>query len=170
MKHFAILMIVGVSALIAISGCKKKSDCSFLFPDMVYIGFTEQETDTMILRRYEKDAHFTKMIDTVLLPKADIMRTIIGKDSVILSSLSEKFSLFKHFGYNYDWEIIFPGVPDFPIYVTDIKARIVQEKAPSTHCHSFITSVIFHDTNYQWDAWLPDGYRVYAKKGLPEQE
>lgn len=166
MIRFATLAIFTIFSLAAFQSCNKqsKSDCSFIFPDIVYINFTEEETDTLILRRYEKDAEFANLIDTVLIPKGDIIRTIIGRDSVVLNSASEKYHTFNHYGYNYDWELDMPGITGFPVRITGIEAQIVQEKAPSTHCHSFITNMHFHLATYSWQAWLKDTYKVYLTK------
>jgi|SRR5690606_18959069 hypothetical protein len=169
MKYCATLIAICTFLLAINTGCKKKNTnyCQFVSPDMVFVNFSEEETDTIIIRKYEKGSHYQKMIDTVLLPKADISRKVIGKDSIILASKSEKFHDFQYGSYGYDWEIILPGVKGFPLRAYDIVANFTQASTPAAGCQSHISSMLLGEELYTWEYWFPEIYRVYITR-LPD--
>ena len=85
MVRFGSLLLFLVLIVLANQSCKKSEDnCAFLPPDMIFVNFTEDESDTMIIRRYVKGTNFSQLQDTMRISRAHIIRTEVGKDSLKL--------------------------------------------------------------------------------------
>jgi len=139
----------------------KNEDCPFLAPKIVYVGFTEAESDTLIVRRYEKNTNFSKLLDTMAITRAHIIRTQVGKDSQRLepNNYPQLSSLF----YLHDWQIYLPGAGQ-TVAITSATPKFTQEKEPSTQCQSFVSSVTVDNRNYSFSSWFDMQYRVFAIK------
>lgn len=162
MIRLSSIFILIIAGMVAFQSCsKKKSDCAFLGPSIVYTGFTEAETDTLIVRRYEKNGLFTNLIDTALISKADITRTIVGTDSVTLTS--PKYTLLQDAMYANDFEIYLPG-SNRTFKITGVDATFNQEKEPSTICQSFANTVYLDGVKYTFTTFFDTPYRIYATK------
>ncbi len=162
MVRFGFLSVLAVAALFVLQACNKgKSDCGFIAPKMIFVGYSLDEADTMIIKRYEKNGLFNTVVDTVLIPKADIIRTVVGRDSVVLTS--NKYTKINYDFYTNDWEIIFPGA-DRSVRISDITPRFTQEREASAHCQSYAAGVKFDGMDYSFDSWFTDTYKVYSTR------
>lgn len=164
MKRLGLLFSVVVAAAAITQSCNKKDDCPFLSPKIAYVNFTEEETDTLIIRKYQNNNLFDQLIDTALIPKADITRTIAGKDSVILSSTKQQYVYFANNLYAYNWEIVLPGNNGQTIRISDITPRFTQEREASAQCQSYVASMNFNGSPYTWTSWFDSQYQVYIIK------
>jgi len=151
-----------LSALILItsfvSGCKKKEDCGFIAPQLVYVGFTEPETDTIIIRRFTKGTNFTQLLDTTLVTKAFINRTILGQDTVALSP--SNYTKVNYEFYAHDWEVMVPGAAHTDRFY-DIEPRFVQESEASAQCQSFVKTMKANGQVFNYETWFGGGYKYY---------
>jgi hypothetical protein len=155
-------LIIGVAIAFVLQSCSKtKEDCSFLAPDIVYVGFTQAETDTFIIRRFEKNTNFIKPLDTLKITRAHIDRIPVGEDSVKL--VPDNYSRLSTDFYLNDWEIYFPAM-DRTVYITNAVPQFTQEKEASALCHSYVSSVNFDNRVYQFSSWFDTPYRVYVTK------
>lgn len=166
MKRFSAIGALLIAATTIISSCSKndKSDCPFLSPKMVYVNFSESETDTLIIRKYQLNSGFTKLIDTAIIGKADLVRTIIGKDSVAISSNKPAYSNFSYGIYGYNWEVVLPGNGNQTTRISEVVPQFTQERQPSAQCQSFVYSMNFNGITRKWSSWFGSEYQVYIKK------
>ena len=162
MLRFGSLIVLCVVAMLAIQGCSKKhEDCPFLAPQMIIVGYTEDQSDTLIIRQYAKNTNFATLIDTLKVTRAHINREAIGKDSQRLKV--DNYPLLYSDFYLHDWQIYFPGV-DRTINITDATPQFTQEKEASAQCQSYVKSVNFDGRSYEFTTWFDVAYRVYSKK------
>ena len=152
-----------VALVLIFQSCKKENDvhCPFLAPDMIFVGFSENERDTMIIRRYEKNSMFSSLIDTFLVSKANINTITKGKDSVQL--VPANYDLLTTEFYANDWEIYFPSVGQ-TVRATDITPRFTTQRNAAEDCQSYVASVDFDGVPYTFSSWFDVPYRVYAVK------
>jgi hypothetical protein len=160
MVRFGSLLTVITASILIIQACNKnKVDCPFLAPQVVFVGFTEAERDTIVYRKYEKNGSFTSLIDTTLISKADIISSTVGQDSIGLSSnkypdLNTKF-------FAYDWELYLPGA-NRTVRISDVTPQFTQERESSAQCQSYTSSVKVDGVMYNFTGWFDSPYRVYA--------
>jgi hypothetical protein len=155
------LLAIVAAVIIVFQSCdKKKEDCPFLSPKMVYVNFTDPESDTLIFRRFEKNSLFTNPIDTFLLSKGNMTRTVIGTDSIVLSTTI--YPKFYNEFYNNDWEIILPGVKTFRF--SEITPLFTSEREASAECQSFVSSLKLDGVKDTFTTWFGSGYQVYLNK------
>lgn len=166
MKRFGAIGTLLIAATAMVSSCKKdnSSNCPFLSPKMVYVSFSESETDTLIIRKYQMGSGFTKLIDTTVIGKADLIRTIIGKDSVVIASNKPTYADFAYGIYGYDWEVVLPGNGSQTTRISEVVPQFTQERQPSAQCQSFVYSMNFNGTTRKWNSWFGSEYQVYIKK------
>ena len=162
MVRFGSLLALVVAAIFIAQGCKKnKEDCPFLAPQLVFVGFTEAERDTIIFRRYENNGLFTSPLDTLLVAKADITVNIVGQDSVALSSVKYPDINSKFFANN--WEIYFPGAGR-TVRISEVLPTFTKEREASAQCQSYVSSVNVDGQTFTFSSWFDKPYRVYAMR------
>lgn len=163
MVRFGSLLLWVIVMALATQSCNKSGneDCPFLAPKMIYVGFTEDESDTMVIRRFEKNSNFLKLLDTVTITRAHIQRIEVGKDSMRLEP--DNYPNLNAGFYLNDWQIYFPAA-NRTVSVTDATPQFTQEKEPSAQCQSYVSSVIFDGNYYNFTSWFDVPYRVYATK------
>ena len=153
-----------VAAVLVFQSCNKKKDdvhCPFLAPDMIFVGFSETDRDTMIIRRYEKNSQFNSLIDTFLVSKANIIETKTGLDSVRMRP--KNYDVMNNSFYLNDWEIFLPSL-NRTIKITDVTPRFTSQRTSAEQCQSYVSSVIYDDVTYDFTTWFDTHYRVFAKK------
>ena len=156
------LLTLIVPATLLFQSCKKNDDdCPFLAPEMVFVGFSESDRDTMIIRRYEKNSMFTAPLDTVLVSKANLTYTVKGADSIQIRPNTYDNLNFEF--YKNDWEIVFPSI-NRVIRVTEATPKFTQEREASARCQSYLSSVNYDGLPYTFTTWFDVPYRVYAVK------
>ncbi|RYY26402.1 MAG: hypothetical protein EOO04_10735, partial [Chitinophagaceae bacterium] len=144
---------------ISFQGCdKKKSDCGFIAPKMVYVGFSESESDTLIIRRYKKETMFSELVDTFLVSKANITRTVIGADSIVLSPAN--YTRMNYEFYANNWEVALPGANHTDRFY-DVQPRFAQESEPSAHCQSFVKSMNANGVTVNYNTWSDGNYNFF---------
>jgi hypothetical protein len=160
LRFFLVALVAGISFL---NSCdKSKSYCAFIAPQMVYIGYSDSERDTMVIRRYNQGGGFAnKPLDTFLVSKANIQSTVIGKDSVILAPAN--YTLLRTSFYGSDWIIILPGAHHADTF-TNIQPRFTTASEPSTTCQSFVKTMMANGKVIAYDQWLTDTYKYYIKR------
>lgn len=163
MVRFSALLILVVAVIFATQSCNKSKneDCPFLAPQVVYVGFTEEESDTLVIRRFEKNTNFSKLIDTMRITRAHINRIQVGKDSQRLdpNNYPQLNTLF----YLHDWQIYLPGAQQ-TMEITNATPRFTQEKEPSAQCQSYVSSVVADGYSYSFNSWFDTQYRIFAVK------
>ncbi len=157
------LLILVVAVILAAQSCTKtKNDnCPFLAPDMVFVGFTEDESDTMVIRRFEKNSDFTTLLDTILINRGNLKRIAVGKDSIRL--VPGNYPMLAETFYVHDWQLYLPGAGK-TVEIRDAVTKFTKEKSASSTCHSFVTSVRFDRQNYDFVSWFDTPYRVFANR------
>lgn len=161
MKRFGLLFGIIAAGFFVFQSCSKsKDDCAFLAPQMVFVGFDEADSDTLIIRRFTANGLFNQQIDSILIPEAAMTRTVVGQDSIVFvhnyTPIDREF-------YGYNWEMYLPGV-NKTVRISDIIPRFTQEEEASAQCRSYAASVNFDNRNYIFSTWFDVAYRVYAKK------
>jgi hypothetical protein len=144
--------------LLSIGCSKDEEDCAFLAPSIVYVGFDENESDTMIIRRFENNNQFDNLLDTFVVSKANITRTIVGTDSVILSPAN--YPALNNEFYSNNWELYLPGAQE-TVRIDNITPRFNSQTETGAQCQSYVEAVHFNGSPYTYDSWFGDEYRVY---------
>lgn len=157
------LVMLLVAVLLVVQSCsnKKKEDCPFLAPQMVFVGFTEAESDTMVIRRYEKNSGFGRLLDTARITRGNLQRIAVGKDSfrLVPSNYPQLDALF----YLHDWQLYLPEAKK-TVEIVGAFPRFTQERERSTTCNSYVSSVQFDRQTYTFTSWFDTHYRVFAVK------
>lgn len=162
MIRFSASLVLLIATVLIMQSCDKKDqDCAFIAPDVVFVNFTPDESDTLIIRRYEKDNQFNTLLDTFLITKANIIREPVGKDSVKLTSATYTKLRTELFANN--WEIYLPGVSR-TYRISDVAATFTQEHEPSTTCQSFANTVNVDGQTFNYTSWFDVPYRIYLVK------
>ncbi len=163
MVRIGSFLALAAAIVFSFSSCTKdkNEDCPFLAPHVIYVGFSENESDTLVFHRYEKNSNFSKLIDTMRITRAHIQRIAVGEDSFRLEP--DNYPEFNAKFYLHDWIITVPAVRR-SIRITDATPRFTQEKQPSAQCQSYVSSVMFDDKLYSFTSWFDIPYRVYAVK------
>ena len=162
MKITSLLAVLAVSLLVFAAACSKDSeDCVFKAPDMVFVGYSEAATDTIIYRRYENNGQFNNLLDTILVANTNIKRQVIGKDSVVLFPMT-----YPDFGTNFytnNWELYLPATKQ-SIRISDIVPVFNQQREAGSQCHSYVSSVVVNQQLYTYTSWFGSGYRIYVHR------
>lgn len=163
MFRSSLLLILIVAIVFIAQSCNKGKDdhCPFLAPEIVFVGFTEDESDTMIIRRFEKNTNFTKLIDTVRITKAHLQRIEVGKDSFRLAP--DNYPQLNSLLYAHDWQLHLPKAKKTAL-ITDVTPKFTQEKQPTAQCQSYVSSVMFDSQLFTFTSWFDTQYRIYATK------
>lgn len=163
MLRIGSLAVLLFAVLLAAQSCsnKKNESCPFIAPHTVFVGFTEDESDTMVIRRFEKNTNFTKLIDTVLINRAHLQRIEVGKDSIRL--VPDNYPQFEALYYTHDWQLYLPKA-NRTVPIADATPKFVAEKEPSALCQSYLSSVRFDNQFYMFSTWFDTHYRVFVKK------
>jgi len=161
MLRIGSLAVLLFAILFAAQSCsnKKNESCPFIAPQMVFVGFTEDESDTLVIRRFEKNTNFTKLIDTVLINKAHLQRIPVGKDSIRL--VPDNYPQFEAHYFAHDWQLYLPKA-ERVVPIMDATPKFVAEKEPSALCQSYLASVRFDSQFYSFKSWFDTHYRVFA--------
>jgi len=159
LNSLLIVLAFGFAALLSCN--KSKSYCGFVAPKMVYIGFAESESDTLLIKRYEKGTSFTKLVDTFLVTKANVQKTIIGKDSVVIAPAN--YTQMDYYFYANDWIVALPGAQHADSF-TEILPRFTQESEPSAQCQSFVKSMKANSNIVIYEKWYGGDYKHYINK------
>jgi hypothetical protein len=156
-------LILLLAVLWTVQSCsnKKNEDCPFLAPHMVFVGFTEDESDTLVVRRYEKGTGFGKLIDTMRVTRAHLQRVEVGKDSFRL--VPDNYPQLDALLYLHDWQLYLPGAKRI-VEITDAVPKFTQEKQPSSLCQSYVSSLRVDQMTYNFTSWFDTPYRVFVIK------
>jgi hypothetical protein len=161
MRFSSVLLLLIAVVLVGQSCKKKKEDCAFIAPRMVFNNFSEDESDTMIIRKYEAASGFSKLIDTTLISRAVLTRTTLGNDSVAINTNNKAFN--NQF-YSYNWELVIPGAGGKVVRFSDIIARFTQEVETSAQCQSYVSSMNQDGSQRVFATWFVDSYNLFIVK------
>lgn len=164
MRRIALLFIVVV---VAFAACKKTDDkqCSFLAPSIVLVNFTQEDMDTIIIRRFSNNNQFSQLLDTTFFPSTSITKTPVGQDSVKITVPYERFNdAFASF----NWEIAFPGTTSLTRF-SDFQVINNDEEETGAECHTFVGNVKVYESlpytrQYVFPTWVGNQYRIYITK------
>lgn len=162
MMRIGSFLTLVIAAILVLQSCKKDDvHCPFLPPEMIFVGFSETERDTMIIRRYEKNGQFNSLLDTALVSKANITATLKGTDSIQL--VPANYTKFNSEFYANDWEIFFPTI-NRTVRASEITPRFTTERNGAEDCQSYVSSVTFDGVWYEFSTWFDLPYRIYSVK------
>jgi len=163
MVRLGSMLILVVVTFLGVQSCTndKNEDCPFIAPHMVFVGFTEDESDTMIIRRYEKNTNFSKLLDTARITRAHLERIEVGKDSFRL--VPDNYPQLEALFYVHDWKLYLPKAKR-TVTISNAVPRFTQEKEPSALCQSYVSAVDFDGQTYNFTSWFDRHYRVFATK------
>lgn len=161
MRNPALLFLLLLTTVTAFLACRRnKGQCSVKNPQIIFVNYSLEQSDTLIIRRYSNNNQFSSLLDTVLFVRNKITRTLVGQDSVILSVPYPSFS--ESLGA-YNWEIAMPGLGNVArIYSSVISLQ--QEEQSGTECHSFLSSITVNDRTYSFNTWFGNQYRVFVTR------
>lgn len=165
MKRISLFSLILVAIVSVIVACNKKDNvqCTFVSPEMVFVNFTQDDLDTIIIRKYPKDNNFTGQIDTTLLAKGGLTYTMVGIDSITVSTDSAYFKTFTDNFYLNDWEIYIPSV-NYTSRIKEIKGRFFTKTDAGEECRSFVVSMNLEGSEREFTTWFGDSYRFFITK------
>src|SRR5690606_34052609 len=166
MKYLSILAVAFIGAIVFMTSCGKGdngSHCQFLSPAFILVNYTEQEMDTLILRRYEKNNNFSNLLDTLMLSKAEITYKKVGDDSVSVTSNKDGYVKFAAELYENDWEIYVPATQTTG-RITEVNAQFLSKTDPGEECKSFAKSMRVDGFKKEYATWFGDDYRFFIVK------
>lgn len=164
MKYLSILAVAFIASVVFMSSCGKGdegSHCQFVSPSFILVDYTEDEMDTLILRRYEKNNAFASPIDTMMLSKAEIAYKEVGDDSFRITSTKDQYIKFSAELYDNDWEIFIPAT-NTTSRITEVKAQFLSKTDPSEECRSFASSMRVDGMKKEYATWFGDNYRFFV--------
>jgi hypothetical protein len=94
----AVLLIVPMFVLLSISSCSKTCYCTDAMLSLGYVAFDNAETDTIILRRYDRNSNFSRLLDTAILTNQNTVFSSNG-DTVFIRSNIEATTLRSFYNY-----------------------------------------------------------------------
>lgn len=164
MKRFSILSLGIVAILSLVIACNKNDNyCPFVAPGFVAVNFAENDYDTIIIRRFEKDNSFSKLVDTILISKAEMTYKTVGQDSVLITSINPKYRLFSEEIFANDWQIYIPGA-QVTESISEVKGLYETQTKPTQPCKSYVQSMKYQGSIRTYLTWLDDSYRFYVIK------
>lgn len=164
MKYLSILAVAFIASIVFTASCGKgdgSSHCRFVSPSFILVDYTEDEMDTLILRRYEKNNAFTDLIDTLMLSKAEITYKEVGDDSFSITSTKDPYIKFSAELYENDWEIYIPATQTTS-RITEVKAQFLSKTDPGEECKSFASSMRLNGMKKEYTTWFGDAYRFFV--------
>jgi hypothetical protein len=90
--------------IIVFAGCKEYP-CERAFAGIGLVGFSRSETDTVLVKKYEKSTNFAALIDTILLDSTKYNYVTYNDTLRVLFSFGKDFGLTS----DYDYKIILPS-------------------------------------------------------------
>lgn len=164
MKYLSILAVAFIASIVFITSCGKGdggSHCQFVSPAFILVDYTEDEMDTLILRRYEKNNAFTNLIDTLMLSKGEITYKKVGDDSVSITGTKDGYIRFSAELYENDWEIYVPATQTTG-RITEVSTKFLNKTNPNEECRSFVKFMRLDGNKTEYTTWFGDTYRFYV--------
>ncbi len=158
---FAIALISSVCFLISCGKDDNKTHCQFMAPDFVLVDYTENERDTIIIRRFEKDNSFSTIVDSTMLSKGELKYTVVGQDSIVLTSTKEGFRKFHEELHANDWEIYIPATGTLR-RISEVKGMFESKRDNGEECRSFVESMKYEGSTRIYTTWFGDSYRFFV--------
>lgn len=85
-----------------------------------FVSFSNNDADTIIIRRYVKNSNFSVPVDSISLYNSPLTRFA---DTLFFSTYPETAQLYS----NHDYELFFPGVPKL-IRISEINEIVSEQK------------------------------------------
>jgi hypothetical protein len=165
MKRISLFSIVCVAVLLVVAACSKNDGkhCTFVSPAFVFVKFTQDELDTIIVRRFPKGNSFEKPIDTTIFAKGDVTYKEIGRDSITFKSNREEYVLFTEKLYENDWEVYVPSI-NRTGRITNVTGSFSKSSDAGETCRSFVKSLEFEGSQRTYTTWFGDSYRLHMQR------
>jgi len=122
--------MVTVVFLFVISSCSKTCYCTSATLYPAYVSFDSTETDTIILRRYDRNSRFTRLLDTATIT-AQNAEFQFSQDTVTIRSAAEARTL-RSF---YDFVLYLPALNRSDSLHGIFEARDTQEGSSDLECN-----------------------------------
>lgn len=94
----AALLAISIFVLLGGSSCSKTCYCTDATIAVGYIAFDAAETDTVILRRYNRNSDFSRLLDTALITSQNAMFSFNG-DTLFVHANTEATTLRSFYNY-----------------------------------------------------------------------
>ena len=94
----AALLAIPVLFLLAISSCSKTCYCTDATISLGYVAFDTGETDTIILRRYDRNSAFGRLLDTAIITDQSALFSSNG-DTLSIHGNTEATTLRSFYNY-----------------------------------------------------------------------
>ena len=94
----AVLLIIPFLFLLAFASCSKTCFCTMATLYPAYVSFNPSETDTIILRRYDKNSNFDRLLDTAIITDQNSVFNF-NKDTLSIRSDTEALTLRSFYNY-----------------------------------------------------------------------
>jgi hypothetical protein len=106
---FKLLPVLAIVATF-LAGCISKP-CSLSHLTPAFIGFSQDDLDTIVVRHYEANGNFNHLLDTLVVTKGEWYLKSSADTTVIeTNSISAPVEAQNHLSPGYDWEIYVPAV------------------------------------------------------------
>jgi|GEM_PF-586951 len=104
---------ISLIAIIILNSCRR--DCTNSFISPAFIGFSNLDIDTFIVRKFEQDNTFTKLIDTIVVTKfvtnnPTFPGYLTSNDTTVIHPGLTSGNQFQYIVPGYDWQIYIPSI------------------------------------------------------------
>lgn len=94
----AALLMIPFLFLLAFASCSKTCFCTMATLYPAYVAFNPGETDTIILRRYDRNSNFDRLLDTAIITDQNAVFSF-NQDTLSIRSDAEALTLRSFFDY-----------------------------------------------------------------------
>jgi hypothetical protein len=174
-----VLKLLTILAIVVtfLAGCISKP-CSLSHLTPAFIDFSQDDLDTIMVRRYEANGNFNHLLDTLVVTKNEWYIKSSADTTIIETNLlTGAEGAQSHLVPGYDWEIYIPGVKK-SILISHIVFEQTEKRAFILNdlwgCQSPITSYVqdgqqimaqlFSGASYDYGGGPFHGYLIYIHK------
>ena len=154
-------MIVLFPFVFALSACKKTCFCTTPALNLDYVAFSPSETDSIILRRYNKNTRFSQLVDTAVLTPQTVQFSY-RQDTLSIHTDQEAFTL-RSF---YDFVFYLPALKRSDSLYNIVEPNDRQEASRNQTCNC-INRILSYQLNSDSLSTLvvdPTAPHVYIRK------
>jgi hypothetical protein len=155
----AALFAIPFLFLLAFASCSKTCFCTMATLYPAYVAFNPGETDTIILRRYDRNSNFDRLLDTAIITDQDAVFNF-SQDTLSIRSDAEALTLRSFYNY----VLYLPALNRSDSLHHIFEARDTQEGSSNLECNC-INRILSYQLNSDTVQVVdPDSPHVYINQ------
>jgi hypothetical protein len=153
------LMAIPLALVFALGSCNKTCYCTDATVYLGYVAFDTAETDTVILRRYDRNSNFSRLLDTIVITRQNALYTT-NLDTLSIRSGTEIATLRSFYNYIFYLPSLNRSDSVFGIY----EARDTEEGSPNMECNCINRVLTYRLNRDTLPIANPDSPFVYIRR------